>query len=43
VLGAAPLSLFLTYMMAIRAINKVNRPKAEESQSGNLKEEETSE
>jgi len=43
VLGAAPLSLFLTYMMAIRAINKVNRPKAKESRSENLKEEETSE
>jgi F0F1-type ATP synthase assembly protein I len=43
VLGAAPLSLFLTYMMAIRAINKVNRPVAKKSQNENLKEEEPSE
>jgi len=27
ILGAAPLSLYITYMMAIRAIQKVNLPK----------------
>jgi 1,4-dihydroxy-2-naphthoate octaprenyltransferase len=31
ILGAAPLSLFLTYMMAMRAIQKVNLPKPQSS------------
>ena len=43
VLGAAPLSLFLTYKMAIRAINKVNLPGSQNVKSDTLKEDETSE
>jgi F0F1-type ATP synthase assembly protein I len=43
VLGAAPLSLFLTYLMAMRAINKVNLPPPQEEKTETLKEDETSE
>ena len=43
VLGAAPLSLFLTYKMAIRAIEKVNLPAPQDAKSETLKEDETSE
>jgi F0F1-type ATP synthase assembly protein I len=43
VLGAAPLSLFLTYLMAVRAINKVNPPIPQDRTMENLEEEETSE
>ena len=43
ILGAAPLSLFLTYIMAVRAINKVNPQPAENTKNATLKEDETSE
>jgi len=43
VLGAAPLSLFLTYKMAVRAVNKVNLPAPQDAKSETLKEDETSE
>jgi hypothetical protein len=43
VLGAAPLSLFLTYKMAVHAINKVNPPPDQNVETENLKEDETSE
>ena len=43
VLGAAPLSLYLTYMMAVRAINKVNLPMHQDTKNETLKEDETSE
>jgi F0F1-type ATP synthase assembly protein I len=43
VLGAAPLSLFLTYMMAVRAINKVNLPAPQDANNETTKEDETSE
>ncbi|MFC1997542.1 AtpZ/AtpI family protein [Chloroflexota bacterium] len=43
VLGAAPLSLFLTYKMAVSAINKVNLPAPQDTNTGTLKEDETSE
>ena len=43
VLGAAPLSLFLTYKMAVRAINKVNPLMPQDAEFENLKEDETSE
>jgi hypothetical protein len=43
VLGAAPLSLFLTYLMAMRAINKVNLPPPQDDKPETLKEDKTSE
>ena len=43
VLGAAPLSLFLTYKMAVGAINKVNLPPVQDTKNETLKEDETSE
>ena len=43
ILGAAPLSLFLTYKMAVGAINKVNLPPAQDKKIETLKEDETSE
>jgi F0F1-type ATP synthase assembly protein I len=43
ILGAAPLSLFLTYLMAIRAIRKVNPPAPQAEITETLKEDETSE
>ena len=43
VLGAAPLSLFLTYLMAVRAINKVNLPEPQDAKTEPTKEDETSE
>lgn len=43
VLGAAPLSLFLTYKMAVSAINKVNLPAPQDGKTETLKEDETSE
>jgi len=43
VLGAAPLSLFLTYKMAVRAVNKVNLPAPQNAKTETLKEDETSE
>jgi hypothetical protein len=43
VLGAAPLSLFLTYLMAMRAINKVNLPLPQDEETETLKEDETGE
>jgi hypothetical protein len=43
ILGAAPLSLFLTYLMAIRAIRKVNPPAPQDVTTETLKEDETSE
>jgi len=43
VLGAAPLSLFLTYKMAVRAIQKVNLPAAQNAKTEIPKEDETSE
>jgi F0F1-type ATP synthase assembly protein I len=43
ILGAAPLSLFLTYLMAVRAINKVNQPAVQDAKNESLKEDETSE
>jgi hypothetical protein len=43
ILGAAPLSLFFTYLMATKALNKVNLPAVNDSRKESLKEEETSE
>ena len=43
VLGAAPLSLYITYRMAISAINKVNPPAPQDPKNDNLKEELTRE
>ena len=43
ILGAAPLSLFLTYVMAVKAINKVNQPTAQDEKIETQKEDETSE
>jgi hypothetical protein len=43
VLGAAPLSLFITYLMAVRAINKVNLPPHREEKIEKIKEDETGE
>lgn len=43
ILGAAPLSLFLTYLMAVRAVNKVNLPAPQEPKNAIEKEDETSE
>jgi hypothetical protein len=43
VLGAAPLSLYLTYLMAVRAINKVNLPLPQDEKTETLKEDETGE
>jgi F0F1-type ATP synthase assembly protein I len=43
ILGAAPLSLYLTYLMSIRAIRKVNPPVPQDAKSETLKEDETSE
>ncbi len=43
VLGAAPLSLFLTYKMAVRVIDKVNLPAPQDAKNETLKEDETSE
>ena len=43
VLGAAPLSLFLTYKMAVHAINKVNLPPVQDEKTETVKEDETSE
>ncbi len=43
ILGAAPLSLFLTYKMAIQAVNKVNLPAPQDMKTETPKEDETSE
>ena len=43
ILSAAPLSLYLTYLMSIRAIRKVNPPAAQDAKIDVLKEDETSE
>lgn len=43
ILGAAPLSLFFTYLMAMKALKKVNLPAVNDSRHEDLKEEETSE
>ena len=43
ILGAAPLSLFLTYVMAVKAINKVNQPTVQDEKIETQKEDETSE
>jgi F0F1-type ATP synthase assembly protein I len=42
ILGAAPLSLFMTYFMAVRAIKNVNPPAVQDTKIGSLKEDETS-
>jgi hypothetical protein len=43
ILGAAPLSLYLTYLMAVRAINKVNLPLPQDEKTETLKEDDTGE
>jgi uncharacterized membrane protein YcfT len=43
VLGAAPLSLYITYVMAVRAINKVNLPSPEDAKTEPHKEDQTGE
>ena len=43
ILGAAPLSLFLTYLMSVRAIKKVTPQTTIEEKTETLEEEETSE
>ena len=43
ILGAAPLSLFVTYWMAMRAIQKVNDPDVPLAQTEPIKEDETGE
>ena len=43
ILGAAPLSLYLTYMMAVRAVNKVNLPAPQDAKTETPKEDKTSE
>ena len=43
ILGAAPLSLYLTYVMAVRAIQKVNLPAPQDTETATLKEDETGE
>ena len=43
VLGAAPLALFATYWMAMRAIQKVNAPEHPDAQTESLKEDEPGE
>lgn len=43
IVGAAPLSLFATYWMALRAINKVNPPASQDTKPANEMEDMTSE
>ena len=43
IIGAAPLSLLVTYWMAMQAIRKVNPPQSQETQTEPLKEDETGE
>lgn len=43
ILGAAPFSLYLTYVMAVQALRKVNLPKSAKTQIQPIEEDETGE